>query len=96
MRGLTTKGHTIDLIDLHADGFNPIMSYEELAAWRKKKTIDPLVANYQQRLMAAGIPADCYEHARLCLPLDIWQPYHQNPVQRNLPQNGHTEEPALV
>lgn len=53
MRGLTTKGHAIDLIDLHADGFNPVMSCEELAAWRQKKTIDPLVANYQQRLMAA-------------------------------------------
>lgn len=53
MRGLTTKGHTIDLIDLHADGFDPVMSREELAAWRQKKTTDPLVANYQQRLMAA-------------------------------------------
>lgn len=53
MRGLNTKGHTIDLIDLHADGFDPVMSREELAAWRQKKTTDPLVANYQQRLMAA-------------------------------------------
>lgn len=53
MRGLTSKGHKIDLIDLHADGFDPVMSREELAAWRQKKTTDPLVANYQQRLMAA-------------------------------------------
>lgn len=38
MRGLTTKGHTIDLIDLHADGFDPVMSHEELTAWRQKRT----------------------------------------------------------
>ncbi|MEK3738850.1 NAD(P)H-dependent oxidoreductase [Paenibacillus sp. FSL E2-0274] len=53
MRGLTTKGHTIDLIDLHTDGFDPVMSREELTAWRQKKTTDRLVANYQQRLIAA-------------------------------------------
>lgn len=41
MRGLTTKGHTIDLIDLHADGFNPVMSREELAAWRQRKPPNP-------------------------------------------------------
>ncbi|ALP36828.1 NAD(P)H dehydrogenase [Paenibacillus sp. IHB B 3084] len=53
MRGLTTKGHEIDLVDLHKDGFNPVMSSEELASWRQKTTIDPLVINYQQRLIAA-------------------------------------------
>ncbi|WP_339812147.1 NAD(P)H-dependent oxidoreductase [Paenibacillus sp. FSL R7-0189] len=53
MRGLTTKGHTIDFIDLHTDGFDPVMSREELTAWRQKKTTDPQVANYQQRLIAA-------------------------------------------
>lgn len=42
MRGLSTKGHTSDLIDLHADGFNPVTSAEELAAWRQQKTKDPL------------------------------------------------------
>ncbi|GGD98703.1 NAD(P)H-dependent oxidoreductase [Paenibacillus nasutitermitis] len=53
MRGLAAKGHTIDLIDLHADGFNPVMSAEELADWRLQKTADPLAADYQQRLIAA-------------------------------------------
>lgn len=53
MRGLTTKGHKIDLIDLHTDGFDPIMSAEDLASWRQKKTNDPLVANYQHRLKTA-------------------------------------------
>lgn len=29
------------------------MSHKELTAWRQKRTPDPLVANYQQRLIAA-------------------------------------------
>ncbi|WP_438496580.1 NAD(P)H-dependent oxidoreductase [Paenibacillus sp. IHBB 3054] len=53
MRGLTTKDHEIDLIDLHKDGFNPVMSIEDLASWRQKTSNDPLVINYQQRLIAA-------------------------------------------
>ncbi len=52
-RGLSSAGHEIDLIDLHADGFNPVMSAEDLAAWRQKKVIDPQVAGYQERLLAA-------------------------------------------
>ncbi|ACT00415.1 NAD(P)H-dependent oxidoreductase [Paenibacillus sp. JDR-2] len=52
-RGLTTSGHHIDLIDLHADGFNPVTSAEDLAMWRQRQTNDPLVLHYQQRLMAA-------------------------------------------
>ncbi|QGQ99335.1 NAD(P)H dehydrogenase [Paenibacillus psychroresistens] len=54
MRGLTTKGHKIDLIDLYTDGFNPVMSAEDLASWRQKKTNDPLISDYQQRLIAAN------------------------------------------
>ncbi|MGO4185257.1 NAD(P)H-dependent oxidoreductase [Paenibacillus sp. MCAF9] len=49
-KGLHTGGHQIDLIDLHADEFNPVMSAKELAAWRQKKTLDPLVNDYQQRM----------------------------------------------
>jgi Putative NADPH-quinone reductase (modulator of drug activity B) len=52
-RGLTANGHHIDLIDLHADGFNPVISAEDLAMWRQRKTNDPMVAQYQQRLIAA-------------------------------------------
>ena len=52
-RGLVANGHSIDLIDLHADGFNPVTSASDLAAWRQKMTHDPLAANYQQRLIAA-------------------------------------------
>ncbi|MGX1830995.1 NAD(P)H-dependent oxidoreductase [Paenibacillus taichungensis] len=52
-KGLQSSGHMVDLIDLHADGFNPVMSGEELSAWRQKKTLDPLVKDYQKRLLAA-------------------------------------------
>lgn len=52
-RGLAANGHTIDLIDLHADGFNPVTSAADLSSWRQKQTNDPLAANYQQRLIAA-------------------------------------------
>ena len=52
--GLTAAGHEVDLIDLHADGFNPVMSAEELAAWRLgAESPDPLAADYQRRLLAA-------------------------------------------
>ncbi len=52
-RGLQSAGHSIDLIDLHADGFNPVMSAEDLAAWRTKRVVDPQVADYQRRVLAA-------------------------------------------
>ncbi|WP_062388358.1 NAD(P)H-dependent oxidoreductase [Demequina iriomotensis] len=52
-RGLARGGHTVDLIDLHADRFDPVMSADDLAAWRTKKVVDPQVANYQRRLLAA-------------------------------------------
>ena len=54
IRGARSVGHEVDLIDLAADGFQPAMSREDLAAWRQGRTIDPLVADYQQRLLAAG------------------------------------------
>ncbi|CAM4020611.1 NAD(P)H-dependent oxidoreductase [Cohnella lubricantis] len=53
LRGLRQAGHEADLIDPRADGFNPVLSAEELAAWRQKKTLDPLVADYQRRLFEA-------------------------------------------
>jgi putative NADPH-quinone reductase len=53
MKGLASNGHHIDLIDLHTDGFNPVISAADLADWRKRQTNDPLAANYQQRLLAA-------------------------------------------
>ncbi|MBB6733919.1 NAD(P)H-dependent oxidoreductase [Cohnella zeiphila] len=53
MKGLLSGGHRIDLIDLHADGFNPVTSASDLAAWRQKRTHDPLAADYQRRLLSA-------------------------------------------
>ncbi|WP_310831441.1 NAD(P)H-dependent oxidoreductase [Paenibacillus pedocola] len=53
IRGLNTQQHEIDLMDLHADGFNPVTSAQELSAWRQKTTLDPLAADYQKRLIAA-------------------------------------------
>ncbi|SEJ25260.1 NAD(P)H-dependent oxidoreductase [Demequina mangrovi] len=62
-RGLERAGHHIDLIDLHADGFNPVMSADDLAAWRTKKVVDPQVADYQRRVFAAD---------RLVFAFPIW------------------------
>lgn len=63
-QGLTRAGHQMDLVDLHADDFNPVMSAADLAAWRQGSTApDPLTADYQQRLLAA-------DHLVLAFP--IW------------------------
>jgi NAD(P)H dehydrogenase (quinone) len=53
IRGLESSGHEVDLIDLVADRFNPVMNHQDLLAWRLKATIDPLSLNYQQRIVAA-------------------------------------------
>jgi NAD(P)H dehydrogenase (quinone) len=43
----------VDLIDLVADGFNPVMTRQDLVAWRMKETIDPLSVDYQRKIAAA-------------------------------------------
>jgi putative NADPH-quinone reductase len=53
IRGATSAGHEVDLIDLAADGFQPAMTREDLVAWRQQAAIDPLVLGYQRRLLAA-------------------------------------------
>src|SRR5262249_5039329 len=53
MRGAQRAGHRVDLADLAADGFNPAMSRADLVAWRQRSVVDPLVADYQRRLLAA-------------------------------------------
>jgi len=50
---LHRENKDVDLIDLHADGFNPVMSADDLSNWRRGHPIDPQVADYQQRLLAA-------------------------------------------
>ncbi|AVK63787.1 hypothetical protein C5Z26_06550 [Lactobacillus sp. CBA3606] len=50
---LTTAGQDVDLIDLHADSFNPVMSATDLAHWRQGVPIDAQCADYQRRLADA-------------------------------------------
>jgi NAD(P)H dehydrogenase (quinone) len=53
IEGAGSAGHEVDLIDLAADGFQPAMTGEDLVAWRQGRVVDPQVADYQQRLLAA-------------------------------------------
>lgn len=49
----TRRGDDVNLIDLHADHFNPIMSKEDLADWRQGKSCNSQTADYQKRLLKA-------------------------------------------
>jgi putative NADPH-quinone reductase len=53
IRGTERAGHDVDLIDLAADGFNPAMTRTDLIAWRQRAAVDPLVLDYQRRLLDA-------------------------------------------
>jgi len=53
MRGVRGAGHEVDLIDLIEDGFNPVMTKDDLAGWRLNSVVDPVAAGYQRRLMEA-------------------------------------------
>ena len=51
--GAAQRG-SVDVIDLDADGFNPVMSRDDLAAFVKRTgAIDPQAKNYIERLKAA-------------------------------------------
>ncbi len=63
IRGARSAGHAVDLIDLAADGFQPAMTRDDLAAWRQGHAVDPLVLDYQRRLLAA-------EHLAFVFP--VW------------------------
>lgn len=49
--GINTAGHSIDLLDLNQDEFNPVFSPQELAVYAEGNSLDPKVKEYQQRLM---------------------------------------------
>ncbi|MGG4608010.1 NAD(P)H-dependent oxidoreductase [Providencia sp. Me31A] len=49
-KGLLEKKKKYQLIDLHEDNFNPILTKEELALYSKGDYIDPLVGQYQEKL----------------------------------------------
>lgn len=46
MYKLRQDGDTINLIDLYQDGFNPVMSGEDLSLYNKGKSTDPMVDRY--------------------------------------------------
>jgi putative NADPH-quinone reductase len=52
-RGLDKAGHEIDVIHLDHEQFNPVMTAEDLLAFRNKKSNDPQALEYIQRIKAA-------------------------------------------
>ena len=63
MEKLARRYETVDLIDLHADGFDPVMSQDDLTNWRLGRPMNPQVANYQERMKVAD---------RVILIFPIW------------------------
>ncbi|WP_300570644.1 NAD(P)H-dependent oxidoreductase [Flavobacterium sp.] len=51
--GLKMASHSIDLIHLDKEEFNPVMSAQDLKAFRDRKPVDSQVISYQQRLEKA-------------------------------------------
>ena len=52
-RGLQQANHEVDIINLDIEGFNPVMSSQDLKAFRDKQPIDPKVVEYKFRLEQA-------------------------------------------
>lgn len=48
--GLKKASHSIDLIHLDKEEFNPVMSAQDLKAFRDRKPVDTQVIGYQERL----------------------------------------------
>lgn len=48
---LKEKGKKFEVIDLHADGFNPVLDADNLALYNEGKSIDPLVDKYLDLLI---------------------------------------------
>jgi putative NADPH-quinone reductase len=47
-------GNEPDVLDLHRDGFNPVMSQKELSAYSRGAFLDSRVGDYQKRIEIAG------------------------------------------
>lgn len=47
------EGTPYQVIDLHADGFDPVLSRDELAVYGEGTALDPLVTRYQERIAGA-------------------------------------------
>lgn len=52
-RGLEKAGYEIDLIHLDKDGFDPVMTLEDLKAFKNKKSIHPHSIDYNDRIKKA-------------------------------------------
>ncbi|MFT3738682.1 MAG: NAD(P)H-dependent oxidoreductase [Breznakibacter sp.] len=63
IRGLQKANHEVDVINLDKDKFNPVMTSEDLQAFRNKNPIDPKVIEYKNKLEKA-------DHIVLIFP--IW------------------------
>lgn len=48
--GLRKARHEVDVIHLDRDGFNPVMTAEDLGAFRNRTPLDPQALAYKQRL----------------------------------------------
>jgi NAD(P)H dehydrogenase (quinone) len=54
VEALTTKGHHVDLVDLYAEGFDPVLSREDRLRYHDiPDNITPALKPYVDRLMAA-------------------------------------------
>ena len=60
---LASKGYAVENINLVDDLFNPVMSVEDLKAWREGKTKDALVEKYQAMITKADM---------LVIPFPVW------------------------
>ena len=52
-RGLQQANHEVDIINLDKEGFNPVMTSQDLKAFRDKQPLDPKVIEYKDRLELA-------------------------------------------
>lgn len=48
---LQETGHSVDVLDLNQDGFDPTFTQEELALYSEGVSLDPKVKDYQLRLL---------------------------------------------
>lgn len=60
---LADKGHAISVIDLVKDGFNPVMTKEDLKQWGSGQIEDELIKKYQEKIKNAET---------LIFPFPIW------------------------
>lgn len=63
IKGAKLAGHTVDIIDLDSDKFNPVMSGQDLLAFRNHEASDPQAIDYINRIKKA-------DHLVLIFP--IW------------------------